>query len=210
VRASLDQTALASALERLDALCALTLERAAPLRFAEARDSVALEATYRLRYRAVIDQSWGRPEEYPGGMERDEYDDVALHVAGWDGDQLVATARLVFPAPGLALPTEAAFDLVVEPRGEVVDLGRLVVARAYRGASHRMLLAILARSWLSIRERGLFRYCAIDSRAMIRLYRRLGFEVVELGEARIYWGEERLPVLFDVAASEPALTARFG
>jgi hypothetical protein len=73
-----------------------------------------------------------------------------------------------------------------------------------------MLLAMLARSWLSIRARRLCQFCAVDSPAMVRLYRRVGFQIDVLGEARAYWGQERLPVRFDLVASEPVLTERYG
>jgi hypothetical protein len=45
---------------------------------------------------------------------------------------------------------------------------------------------------------------------MVRLYRRVGFQIDVLGEARAYWGQERLPVRFDLVASEPVLTERYG
>jgi len=35
---------------------------------------------------------------------------------------------------------------------------------------------------------------------MLRLYQRIGFQVQPIGEPRIYWGEERLPCLFDPVA----------
>src|SRR5215467_3990112 len=71
------------------------------------------EVAYRLRGSAVIDRGWRDASELADGMERDEYDDRAIHVVGWDGDVAMSTGRVVLP-PGL--PTEDACDLVVEPR----------------------------------------------------------------------------------------------
>jgi hypothetical protein len=49
---------------------------------------------------------------------------------------------------------EDAFGLDVEPRGEVVDVGRLLIAPAHRGdAAHRIWGALFARGWLETRRR---------------------------------------------------------
>jgi hypothetical protein len=45
---------------------------------------------------------------------------------------------------------------------------------------------------------------------MIRLYRRMGIEVTPLGPLGPYWGEQRFPVRFDMAASVEALALRRG
>jgi predicted GNAT family N-acyltransferase len=197
------------ALALVDELCARVLERSESLSFGEIVSPIDLEAAFRLRFRAVVEQGWGEPTDFPDGLERDGYDAAALHLGGWEGGRLIATARLVFPAPGRLLPTEAAFDLRVEPKGRVVDFGRLVVEKAYRGASHRVLTGVLSAAWIAIRARGFFHFCAIDTAAMIRLYRRMGFVVEELASPRPYWGEDRYPVRFDLAASAAALVERW-
>ena len=55
------------------------------------------------------------PEDYPGRLELDGRDDMAIHILGIDGDEAVATARLIFPEAGRLLPTEEAFELEIEP-----------------------------------------------------------------------------------------------
>ena len=40
---------------------------------------------YRIRALASVSAGWARPGDFPDGMERDEFDDVAVHVLGWDG-----------------------------------------------------------------------------------------------------------------------------
>jgi N-acyl-L-homoserine lactone synthetase len=159
----------------------------------------------------VTERGWLRPEDLPDGIERDAYDDQAEYVTGWDGEVLIAAARLVYPIPNRTLPTEEAFDLRIEPRGQVVDAGRFIVTRPYSDREHRVLAALIACTWLEVRRHGYRAICAaFAARAMIRLYRRMGFHVVELGLPRHYWGEERYPVRFDVLAAAPALAARWG
>lgn len=196
---------------KVDAVASQFLRRIVPLKFDLAQTDAEREAVYRLRYDAVIERGWGKPDDFPGRLEHDKHDVAAIHIAGWDGDKLIATARLVFPSLDYRLPTEEAFDLEIEPRGQVVDLGRFVVARSHSDMEHRVLAALLARCWLEMRARGFVHaFAAFASPAMIRVYRFMGFEVTPLGPARQYWGEERLPIRFNVLASASKLDTIWG
>jgi len=198
------------ALALVDALAARAQTWVAPIRIGVAGSPREREGAYRLRYQAAIDRGWRQPEDLPGGLERDDYDEHAVHILAWDGEEIVAGARLVLPKPGLRLPTEEAFGIQVEPRGQVVDCGRYVVARRYTNLQHRMLAVLLARSWLEMRARGFSMACgAFVSAAMVRVYRRMGLQVRILAPPRTVWGEERYPIQFDAATSVPALTDRW-
>ena len=197
---------LASADELANAL----LRRVPSIRFGIAESPSEREAVFRLRYEVVLDRGWARPEDLPDGKERDSYDDEATLIVGWEGLTLAAAARLIFPSPRYRLPTEAVFDVEVEPRGQVADMGRQIVARAYSDIQHRVFVGLLARTWLEARSRGATYVCGDFSASMTRLYRRLGFELVALGPGRQYWEEERFPLLVDVAASVPKLSATWG
>lgn len=195
---------------KVDALAAQALCWVEPVRFHLALSTADRDAAYRLRYQAVIGKGWMRPEDLPAGLERDEYDDRATHVLARDGEAVVATARLVFPEAGRRLPTEAAFDLRIEPRGRVVDAGRFVVARQYSSLEHRLLATLVAAIWLEVRKRGYSLVCAaFASTAMMRVYARMGLRMEVLAPPRRYWGEERYPVRFDAAASTSALLERW-
>ena len=198
--------------ETIDAVAAQGLIIAAPIRFGVAQLAQERETTHRLRYEVSIERGYARPEDMPDGLERDEYDDHAVHIVGWHGDRLAATARLVFPQPGIRLPTEVAFDLEMEPRGHVVDMGRVIVARdaARSEAQHRILAGLMAFCWIQVRARGFIQVCAaFASSASIRLYRHMGFQITRLAPPRPYWGEERYPVRFDVLESAPNLIERW-
>jgi N-acyl-L-homoserine lactone synthetase len=197
-------------LAEVDALASQSLDWVAPIKFSTAQSEAERVAVYRLRYNAVIEHGWLPPADLPGGIERDDYDNIAIHVVGWDGNTLAATSRLILPKPGLILPTEKAFDILVEPRDQVVDASRFVVARPYSSIEHRVLAVLLAKTWLVMREHGYEMACAaFASLAMLRVYRWMGFHVTVLGPARPYWGEDRYPLLYDVAEATPSLIARW-
>ncbi len=177
-----------------DDLARWLLERARPVRFDLARSPAELETLFRLRYRISVVEGWRHPQDMPDGRERDEYDDEnAAQIAGWDGPRLAGTARVVYPTPDRPLPTEAAFGVVVEPRGRVVDAGRLIVAPEHRDGEHRVLGGLAACIWTAMASRG-FQWAAVAiSQPMIDFSRVLGFDVVTLGDSQPYWGEERFP-----------------
>lgn len=182
----------------------------APIRFALAQNDAERESVYRLRYQAVIEHRWLAPAALAGGLECDAYDARAIHIVAWDGVTLAATSRVVLPAPGLPLPTEAAFDLCIEPLGKVADAGRFVVARAYSNMEHRLLAALVARTWLEVRGYGYSDVCAaFASPAMIRLYNRMNLRVTPLAPPRLYWGQERYPVRFDAALAASGVIAQW-
>jgi N-acyl-L-homoserine lactone synthetase len=184
----------------LDALAERLLAVAAPVRVEVARAAADIEAIHRLRYEHVVDEHWARAEDLPGGLERDAYDDVAVQIAAWDGAALAGTLRLVPPVPGRRLPTEDAYGLVVEPDGRVAEVGRLLIAPAYRGdPAHRAWGALFGRCWLEARSRGVSVVAGMASAAMVERFQALGLPFEVLGPARPYWGALRHPVRLDPA-----------
>lgn len=175
-------------------------------RFTLADDEAQRDAAYRLRHAAVMDEGWSHDSGVgrDAGLEQDSYDARAIHVLGWDRDEAIATGRLVLP-PG-PLPTEDACGLIIEPRGEVVDVGRMTVARTHQGAGHSVFLALLARLYLEVRARGFDIACGMMSPRARSLVRLLGLHLEMLGDDRPYWGESRAPVRFSVMinAAPPA------
>ena len=192
-----------------DAVAAHFIASAAPVHFSVAQSPSEREAAYRLRYETIIDQGWARPGEFLSGLEQDGYDAQAVHLLGWDGQKAVATARLVFPTTGKLLPTEVEFELRVEPRGQVVDGARAIVARAYSDYRHRILAGLLGCTWFEIQARGFCYLCGAAVPAMMRLCRSFGYHITVLGPARQYWGEKRYPLRFDVSESVPTLIERW-
>jgi hypothetical protein len=92
-----------------------------------AMDDQDRDIAYRIRGETVLRQGWCEPQDLPEGRERDEYDERALHVLGWDGEVPMSTGRVVLPPH---LPTEDSCGIVVEPAGKVVDVDRVGAAEA--------------------------------------------------------------------------------
>ncbi len=198
-------TGLDERARRLDRLAQEILEGLAPLEFRPAADAAEREATLRLRHAAVVEQGWAHEDAMPGGLERDEDDDVAVPLVCVDDGEVVGTMRLVFPAPGRLLPTERAFGLRVDPPGSAVDAGRVVVAPSHRGArGHLVMTGLAARGWLDARARGLDRVVGAASERAAGLYEALGMTVTPLGPAREHWGEPRRPIEIAGADDPPA------
>ena len=142
-----------------DAIATRFIALAGPIRFSVAQSPGDREAGYRLRYEVVTAKGWARPEKLHHGLEQDHYDAEAVHLLGWDDQKVVATTRLVFPAAGRLLPTEAEFDLQVEPQGQVVDGGRGIIDRAYSDDRHRIFAGLLGYTWLQIQAQAFCYLC---------------------------------------------------
>jgi N-acyl-L-homoserine lactone synthetase len=188
-------TAGRAPVDALGRRAAAALRTLAPLDVDLARTPADRDAVLRLRYDCVVEQGWARPEDHPDGVERDEYDDEAVHVVGRDGGGLVGALRIVLPSPRRPLPTEAAFGIRARPAGQVPEVGRIVVARPVRpGRSHLVLAGLCARAWLELSARGYDRALSTAAPDVLELYRSLGMRLTVLGPARLHWGSARVPV----------------
>ena len=94
----------------------------------------------------------------------------------------MGTLRLVLPMPGKRLPVEEAFDLAVEPAGEVVDVGPAVVAPGLGSERARHVAdGLVAQAWFETRARGYLVMAAIASSRLTERYRALGLDVEIIG-----------------------------
>ncbi|WP_417525222.1 GNAT family N-acetyltransferase [Marinovum sp.] len=109
-----------------------------------------LETCLKLRFEVFVDEQGVPPE-----IERDAYDDVALHLLAMDGDRPLGTARIL-------------------PNGEIGKIGRVCVIKEARGTG---LGAALIRAALDeMRADGRFSRAALGSQLhAIAFYEKLGF-----------------------------------
>lgn len=185
----------------LDALVSRMLSRS-PFDYRIAADDPEREIAYRLRADAVLERGWLTADDLPGGLERDGYDDHAIQVIGWDGQVPMSTGRVVLP-PGL--PTEEACGIVVEPRGEVVDVGRMCVARSHQSLEHAAFTGLMCRLYLAMRENGFGVACGMMSAPARSLVSLLGLRLEILGPPRAHWNEPRAPVRFSLMSAAKLL-----
>jgi predicted GNAT family N-acyltransferase len=193
-----------------DALANDLVSAARPIRFRVAATNEEREAIYGLRYRTVMASGWADAGSMPSdGLERDGWDDTALHIGAWDGDDLIACARLIFPHQTRPLPTEEAFGILVpNAGGGTVDVGRGIVEPSHRDEDRTVFIGLLATCWLELHGRGFSRMCGDAASWLIAIYQRMGFQVEILGPSRRFWGEERVPILIDGLASARSVIER--
>lgn len=201
---------MAEALDVGDAVAMDLLAAIAPLRFDEAADERERSAGYRLRYAAVVERGLASTNALPDAEERDEYDDRAVHIVGWDGDRPIATCRLVLPASGARLPVESVLGRDVPGSESMVDFGRGVVEPDWRRGDHGVFMGLVARAWLSMRARGFSAVLAVAPARLVALYRDIGFTVQVLGEPCDVWNEQRYPILVDGREAAASLARRWG
>lgn len=185
----------------LDLLVTRVLSRS-PFEYRLAADDAERDLAFRLRGRVVVEQGWRAADELPGGLERDGYDGRALHVLGWDGEVAMSTGRVVLP-PGL--PTEEACGIVVDPPGEVVDVGRMCVLPGHQGLEHAALIGLMCRLYLEMRAHGYAVACGMMTTRAQVLVRHLGLQIEPLGAERRYWNELRRPVRFSLLSNVAAV-----
>ena len=178
-----------------------------PYRFTRAANEDEQALAYRIRAAAIAASGWASADAFPDGMERDAFDPAAVHVLGWDGDEPICTGRLVFP-PGL-LPTEVACGLVVEPRGQVVDVGRMALVRSHQTFGHGTFLALLCALYREARAAGYSIGCGMMTGPARSVMAGLGVQLEVLGPARVHEGQQRAPVRFLLSANAAPLADRW-
>jgi hypothetical protein len=190
----------------LDGLVARVLAQY-PYRFSVPTDPVQQAIAFGIRQRAIVAEGWAVPAACPDGQERDEYDEGAVQILGWDGGTPICTGRLVLPPQ--PLPTEAATGLRIEPYGQVVDVGRMAVLPEYRTYRAAAFIALLCRLYAEMRQRGFAVACGMMSAPVRNLTCRLGLQLELLGPEMPYWGQARAPVRFALLASGRTLVERW-
>jgi N-acyl amino acid synthase of PEP-CTERM/exosortase system len=97
-----------------------------------------LEAVYRLRYQVYVNE-WGfeSPEDHPGGLEKDDYDEHSRHFYAYTGaeDNVIGTARIILGSKGV-FPIEHHFNVCDFPPGtarhQIAEISRLAISKEFR------------------------------------------------------------------------------
>ena len=152
----------------------------------------------RLRHGAASDQGWDRQSEAisTAASATPTTHDRAVHVLGWDGEEPIATGRIVVP-PGPLAHRGRPVSIGVEPRGQ---RGR---RRPHDGRPQPSGTGPRGCSWRSSRgsiskcaPRGFDVACGMMSPRARSLVRLLGLQIEVLGDDRPLLGEPRAPVRF--------------
>ena len=100
--------------------------------------SSSLSALCQLRYQVYVNE-WGyeSPEDHPGGLERDEYDQHSIHFYACPkhSDDVIGAARIILGSER-PLPIERHFDIDQLPSGvrreQSAEISRLAVSKEFR------------------------------------------------------------------------------
>ena len=187
------------AAEIWDGLCQQFIDLNPTIRFAPVQSPEDKEKVFKARYDEMIRRGWATQSDLPQGFERDVYDDEALHIAAWFEGRMLMIGRLVFPSTERPLPTEAAYDLKIEPYQQVVDAGRGIRLEASdKDIRHTLFFGLMSYAWQQVRARGYRQVCFTTAPPILKLYETMGIHVQVLGEPRLYAGQLRYPCKYDL------------
>lgn len=98
----------------------------------------SLDAICQLRYQVYVNEcGFEKPEDHPGSIERDEYDQHSIHFYACPkhSDDVIGTARIIMGAER-PLPIERYFDIKQFPpevrREQIAEISRLAVSKEFR------------------------------------------------------------------------------
>lgn len=197
----------------------------------------ALASALELRYQVYcLECNFLCPDDYPDGIERDEYDDTAAHFYAFDHDQqLAGYVRLVRPAGDAKFPFEqhcsVSADIRLPRPHEAMEISRLMVRKDYRrrpgdclsGVNSRqnatplsgdrrhqapaVLLNLYRQMYQHCRRQGVRYLYAAMERTLARLLSQLSFGFQAIGPATDYYGPVA-PYLADLRALEAQVQKR--
>ncbi len=174
------------------------------------------EEIYRLRYQVYcLECGYESPEDYPDGLETDEYDRYSVHFLAVDGDQnVVGTVRLILHSElGFPIEKHCRFHVDVSkiPHNTLAEISRLAISKMYRrraydrlyGESelhmkkpnlyerrhrHEILLGLLKVMYRESKWLGLTHWYAVMEDSLFELLKRYGFLFNRIGEKVDYHG----------------------
>lgn len=100
----------------------------------ELSDSAMMEQIYRLRYQVYCNEcQFIKAEDYPDGIEIDEYDPQSVHFAAINQfNEVIGTMRMILPG-ALKLPIEGHCpNLQLEEKIHCAEVSRFIISRRLR------------------------------------------------------------------------------
>lgn len=174
------------------------------LYFKTAQSELELERCYRLRFQVYCkEKRWLPSENYPDGLEIDEYDDKAVHIIALDEDlQVVGMMRILQEKYFTRLPyldhpglRNKAMDLP-----NLAELSRFVVTSSkYR---YYVLLGIFRLIYQTSRQLGIDHWMFVSEPSMIRFMDRFKFYFNPICTPAKFFGGFTLIATCDIGKNE--------
>ena len=126
------------------------------------KDDKRLIDIYKLRYQVYCTEcGFEKPEDHPGGMERDEFDDVATHFCAFDRNskEIIGTVRIILPSEK-NFPIYKHFTLDQEVVGsidgsKIGEISRLAISKDFRRRA--IDKALYAENEVDIKDKKVYR-----------------------------------------------------
>ncbi len=120
--------------------------------FAAGLEPADAAGVFALRYQVYCLERFFLPaENYPDGLETDQYDDYSTHIAAYNlTDLLVGSLRLVTPPAGIRFPfqehcTQLFTGVETPPHDECAEISRLVISKLYRRRANDTVFGVASQ-----------------------------------------------------------------
>lgn len=148
----------------------------------------------RLRYKIFCEElKWIPSEDFPDGLETDEWDDAAVHLIAIREEKVFGTIRLIWPNP-LGLPIETEWSVSDEVKSsKPVEVSRFAVDNENNYLPHVISLSLIRAAFIHSIEKGVICWVAALDQVVWRMLRSLGIKFSPIGETKIYLGSRTVP-----------------
>jgi N-acyl-L-homoserine lactone synthetase len=170
------------------------------LEFRQASGDAELARIFQLRYEVYcLEKKFLRAEDYPDGIERDEFDDDSVHFVALDTDdsaQLLGSFRLILPSEH-GFPCERHF-LIARPSPDpqrTAELSRMVIAPQARPIWRHILMGLSKEVYLYTRANSVEHCYAALERPLLAMLKRLGLPFEPVGEPGRYFNTDNIPTI---------------
>jgi len=156
-----------------------------------------------LRYEVYcLEKEWIEPSSCDGGLEVDEYDELAVHFLVFDdeSEMVLGTSRLLLGSCQ-TLPGESFLDLEalgLQP-AQTCEVSRLASLRASRAPNFEVFLLLMHEMSVWVADFDIVAALSVADVPLHRMMSRIGMPFMAVGEPVEYLGSECIPSVIDVA-----------
>ncbi len=181
------------------------MERVAnDLYFKTAETELEFEKCYRLRYKVYCEKKrWLSPDDYPDGLEKDEYDSNATHVMAMDEDfNVIGIMRIIKECDHERLPylDHPGMKGKKYEAANLAELSRFVVSATKN--RHLVLKGLLRLVYLTSRRIGVDNWVYVSEPSLIRFIDRYKYFFHPISTPTKYYGGFTLIAACDIAKTE--------
>ncbi len=171
-------------------------------KYVEAKDEELIKKIYKFRCQIACDElKILNRENYPDGLETDEYDRYSIHFAALDKNGEIASClRLIHHSP-IGYPTENEMkiekNLASVDRNKIGEISRIFIHRNYRDMKSSKEIFRLAKLYVCPKMKKLgieYTFGALE-KSFHRLLGIFGMPYEIIGEPQIHGGRMRYPSL---------------